>query len=115
MTLSAIVFWIILCVVIIGGIVLDIELNDNGPALTIVLVVVWIFVGVYFVYGNDWWASVNLKYIDHKITKLEQKIEKSDIDYDKMRFQTKINYWNKHRKFYIGNIEISNNESIKEK
>lgn len=115
MTLSAIVFWIILCVVIVGGIILDIELNDNGPALTIVLVVVWIFVGVYFVYGNDWWASVNLKYIDHKITKLEQKIEKSDIDYDKMRFQTKINYWNKHRKFYIGNIEISNNESIKEK
>ena len=47
------------------------------------------------------------------ITPLEQKIENSDKEYDIIRYQTKIQKWEKDKEFYFNQIK-ENNKKAKE-
>lgn len=78
----------------------------------VIFVFIWlgIFVGVT---GTDAFSSKSINWAEHNISKLEQKIENSDKEYDIIRYQTKIQKWEKNKEYYFDQIK-ENNKKAKE-
>lgn len=75
---------------------------------------VFIWLGVFVgVTGTDAFSSKSISWAEHNISKLEQKIENSDKEYDIIRYQTKIQKWEKNKEYYFNQIK-ENNKKAKE-
>jgi hypothetical protein len=69
-----------------------------------------VFVGVA---QTDVFSAKSISWAEHNISKLEQKIENSDKEYDIIRYQTKIQKWEKNKEYYFDQIK-ANNKKAKE-
>ena len=68
---------------------------------------------IFAVFETDAFSSKSISWDEHNISKLEQKIENSDKEYDIIRYQTKIQKWEKDKEFYFNQIK-ENNKKAKE-
>ena len=80
----------------------------------VIFVFIWlgIFVGVT---GTDAFSSKSINWAEHNISKLEQKIENSDKEYDIIRYQTKIQKWEKNKEYYFDQIKENNKKTKEQK
>ena len=78
----------------------------------ILSLLIWSFT-IFTVFGTDAFSSKSIRWDEYHISKLEQKIENSDKEYDIIRYQTKIQKWEKDKEFYFNQIK-ENNEKAKE-
>ena len=67
-----------------------------------------IFIGVTI---TDAFSAKSISWAEHNISKLEQKIENSDKEYDIIRYQTKIQKWKKNKEYYFSQIK-ENSEAV---
>ena len=63
------------------------------------------------VFETDAFSSKSIRWDEYHISKLEQKIESSDKEYDIIRYQTKIQKWEKDKEYYFNQIK-ENNENL---
>ena len=70
-------------------------------------------VTIFTVFETDAFSSKSIRWDEHNISKLEQKIENSDKEYDIIRYQTKIQKWEKDKEYYFNQIK-ENNKKVKE-
>lgn len=70
-------------------------------------------VTIFAVFETDAFSSKSIRWDEHNISKLEQKIENSDKEYDIIRYQTKIQKWEKDKEYYFNQIK-ENNKKFKE-
>lgn len=70
-------------------------------------------VTIFTVFETDAFSSKSIRWDEHNISKLEQKIENSDKEYDIIRYQTKIQKWEKDKEYYFNQIK-ENNKKFKE-
>ena len=77
---------------------------------TILSILIWagILAGVT---ETDTFSSKSIRWAEYNISKLEQKIENSDKEYDIIRYQTKIQKWEKDKEYYFNQIK-ENNENL---
>ena len=68
-------------------------------------------VTIFFVFGTDAFSSKSIRWDEYNISKLEQKIENSDKEYDIIRYRTKIQKWEKDKEYYFNQIK-ENNENL---
>ena len=68
---------------------------------------------IFTVFGTDAFSSKSIRWDEYHISKLEQKIENSDKEYDIIRYQTKIQKWEKDKEYYFNQIK-ENNKKFKE-
>lgn len=68
---------------------------------------------IFAVFETDAFSSKSISWDEYNISKLEQKIENSDKEYDIIRYQTKIQKWEKDKEFYFNQIK-ENNKKAKE-
>lgn len=75
--------------------------------MAIMSLIIWlaIFVGVT---GADAFSAKSISWAERNISKLEQKIESSDKEYDIIRYQTKIQKWEKNKEYYFNQIKKNN-------
>ena len=85
--------------------------------MAIISLIIWlaIFIGVT---GADAFSAKSISWAEHNISKLEQKIENSDKEYDIIRYQTKIQKWEKNKEYYFNQIKenskaVNSNNIIK--
>ena len=80
----------------------------------VIFVFIWlgIFVGIT---GTDVFSSKSINWAEHNISKLEQKIENSDKEYDIIRYQTKIQKWEKNKEYYFDQIKENNKKTKEQK
>lgn len=78
----------------------------------ILFLLIW-SVTIFTVFETDAFSSKSISWDEHNISKLEQKIENSDKEYDIIRYQTKIQKWEKDKEFYFNQIK-ENNKKAKE-
>lgn len=80
----------------------------------VIFVFIWlgIFVGVT---GTDAFSSKSISWAEHNISKLEQKIENSDKEYDIIRYQTKLQKWEKNKEYYFDQIKENNKKTKEQK
>ena len=60
---------------------------------------------------TDSFSAKSISWAEYHISKLEQKIENSDKEYDIIRYQTKIQKWEKDKEYYFNQIK-ENNENL---
>ena len=60
---------------------------------------------------TDAFSSKSISWAEYNISKLEQKIENSNKEYDIIRYQTKIQKWKKNKEYYFNQIK-ENNENL---
>lgn len=72
--------------------------------MAIISLIIWlaIFIGVT---STDAFSAKSISWAEHNISKLEQKIENSDKEYDIIRYQTKIQKWKKNKEYYFSQIK----------
>ena len=72
--------------------------------MTIISLIIWlaIFIGVT---STDAFSAKSISWAECNISKLEQKIENSDKEYDIIRYQTKIQKWKKNKEYYFNQIK----------
>ena len=68
-------------------------------------------VTIFVVFKTDAFSSKSISWDEHNISKLEQKIENSDKEYDIIRYRTKIQKWEKDKEYYFNQIK-ENNENL---
>ena len=68
-------------------------------------------VTIFFVFGTDAFSAKSIRWDEYNISKLEQKIENSDKEYDIIRYRTKIQKWEKDKEYYFNQIK-ENNENL---
>ena len=68
-------------------------------------------VTIFTVFETDAFSSKSIRWDEYNISKLEQKIENSDKEYDIIRYQTKIQKWEKDKEYYFNQIK-ENNENL---
>lgn len=99
----------VIIIVIIN--VIDYKINYDSDVIiprstlmAIISLIIWlaIFIGVT---GADAFSSKSISWAEHNISKLEQKIENSDKEYDIIRYQTKIQKWEKNKEYYFNQIK----------
>lgn len=85
--------------------------------MAIMSLIIWlaIFIGVT---GTDVFSAKSISWAEHNISKLEQKIENADKEYDTIRYQTKIQKWEKNKEYYFNQIKenskaVNSNNTIK--
>ena len=78
----------------------------------ILSLLIWSFT-IFTVFRTDVFASKSIRWDEYHISKLEQKIENSDKEYDIIRYQTKIQKWEKDKEYYFNQIK-ENNKKFKE-
>lgn len=85
--------------------------------MAIISLIIWpaIFINVT---GADAFSAKSISWAEHNISKLEQKIENSDKEYDIIRYQTKIQKWEKNKEYYFNQIKehskaVNSNNIIK--
>lgn len=85
--------------------------------MVIMSLIIWlaIFIGVT---GTDAFSAKSISWVEHNISKLEQKIENADKEYDTIRYQTKIQKWEKNKEYYFNQIKenskaVNSNNTIK--
>ena len=76
----------------------------------ILSLLIWSFT-IFTVFGTDIFSSKSIRWDEYHISKLEQKIENSDKEYDIIRYQTKIQKWEKDKEYYFNQIK-ENNENL---
>lgn len=78
--------------------------------MVIISLIIWlaIFIGVT---STDAFSAKSISWAEHNISKLEQKIENSDKEYDIIRHQTKIQKWKKNKEYYFSQIK-ENSEAV---
>lgn len=78
--------------------------------MTIISLFIWldIFIGVT---STDAFSAKSISWAEHNISKFEQKIENSDKEYDIIRYQTKIQKWEKNKEYYFNQIK-ENSEAV---
>ena len=76
----------------------------------ILSLLIWSFT-IFTVFGTDAFSSKSIRWAEYNISKLEQKIENSDKEYDIIRYQTKIQKWEKDKEYYFNQIK-ENNENL---
>ena len=76
----------------------------------ILSLLIWSFT-IFIVFGTDAFSSKSIRWDEYHISKLEQKIENSDKEYDIIRYQTKIQKWEKDKEYYFNQIK-ENNENL---
>lgn len=60
---------------------------------------------------TDVFSAKSISWAEYNISKLEQKIESSDKEYDIIIYQTKIQKWEKNKEYYFNQIK-ENNENL---
>ena len=72
--------------------------------MAIISLIIWlaIFIGVT---DADAFSAKSISWAERNISKLEQKIESSDKEYDIIRYQTKIQKWEKNKEYYFNQIK----------
>lgn len=72
--------------------------------MAIISLIIWlaIFIGVT---STDAFSAKSISWAECNISKLEQKIENSDKEYDIIRYQTKIQKWEKNKEYYFNQIK----------
>lgn len=75
--------------------------------MAIISLIIWlaIFIGVT---DADAFSAKSISWAERNISKLEQKIESSDKEYDIIRYQTKIQKWEKNKEYYFNQIKKNN-------
>ena len=68
-------------------------------------------VTIFTVFETDTFSSKSIRWDEYHISKLEQKIENSDKEYDIIRYQIKIQKWEKDKEYYFNQIK-ENNENL---
>ena len=68
-------------------------------------------VAIFAVFETDAFSAKSIRWDEYHISKLEQKIENSDKEYDIIRYQTKIQKWEKDKEYYFNQIK-ENNENL---
>lgn len=68
-------------------------------------------VTIFIVFETDAFSSKSIRWDEYNISKLEQKIENSDKEYDIIRYRTKIQKWEKDKEYYFNQIK-ENNENL---
>lgn len=78
--------------------------------MAIISLITWlaIFIGVT---STDAFSAKSISWAECNISKLEQKIENSDKEYDIIRYQTKIQKWKKNKEYYFNQIK-ENSEAV---
>ena len=78
--------------------------------MAIISLIIWlaIFIGVT---STDTFSAKSISWAECNISKLEQKIENSDKEYDIIRYQTKIQKWKKNKEYYFNQIK-ENSEAV---
>ena len=78
--------------------------------MAIISLIIWlaIFIGVT---STDAFSAKSISWAERNILKLEQKIENSDKEYDIIRYQTKIQKWEKNKEYYFSQIK-ENSEAV---
>ena len=78
--------------------------------MAIISLIIWlaIFIGVT---STDAFSAKSISWAECNISKLEQKIENSDKEYDIIRYQTKIQKWKKNKEYYFNQIK-ENSEAV---
>ena len=78
--------------------------------MAIISLIIWlaIFIGVT---STDAFSAKSISWAECNISKLEQKIENSDKEYDIIRYQTKIQKWEKNKEYYFNQIK-ENSEAV---
>ena len=73
--------------------------------MVIISLFIWldIFIGVT---TTDAFSAKSISWAERNISKLEQKIENSDKEYDIIRYQTKIQKWKKNKEHYFINAKF---------
>jgi len=110
----AVVLFIIL--VVITKIVDEREgMEESVPCFIFgLLAFLFIWAGVLVgVTRTDTFSAKSISWDEHNISKLEQKIENSNKEYDIIRYQTKIQKWEKDKEYYFNQIK-ENNKKAKE-
>ena len=89
----------------------DVEvIIPRSTLMVIISLIIWlaIFIGVT---STDAFSAKSISWAEHNISKLEQKIENSDKEYDIIRYQTKIQKWKKNKEYYFNQIK-ENSEAV---
>ena len=76
----------------------------------ILSILIW-SVTIFAVFKTDAFSSKSIRWDEYNISKLEQKIENSDKEYDIIRYRTKIQKWEKDKEYYFNQIK-ENNENL---
>lgn len=75
-------------------------------------------VTIFNVFKTDAFSAKSISWDEHNISRLEQKIENSNKEYDIIRYQKKIQKWEKDKEFYFNQIYFNqikeNNKKAKE-
>lgn len=96
----------------------DVEVIIPRSILTaIISLIIWLAIFIS-VTGADAFSAKSISWAEHNISKLEQKIENSDKEYDIIRYQTKIQKWEKNKEYYFNQIKenskaVNSNNIIK--
>lgn len=85
--------------------------------MAIISLIIWLAIFIS-VTGADAFSAKSISWAEHNISKLEQKIENSDKEYDIIRYQTKIQKWEKNKEYYFNQIKenskaVNSNNIIK--
>ena len=85
--------------------------------MAIISLIIWLAI-FSSVTGADAFSAKSISWAEHNISKLEQKIENSDKEYDIIRYQTKIQKWEKNKEYYFNQIKenskaVNSNNIIK--
>ena len=89
----------------------DVEvIIPHSILMAIISLIIWlaIFIGVT---STDAFSAKSISWAECNISKLEQKIENSDKEYDIIRYQTKIQKWKKNKEYYFNQIK-ENSEAV---
>lgn len=88
----------------------DVEVIPRSIFMAIISLIIWlaIFIGVT---STDAFSAKSISWAECNISKLEQKIENSDKEYDIIRYQTKIQKWKKNKEYYFNQIK-ENSEAV---
>ena len=89
----------------------DVEvIIPRSTLMAIISLIIWlaIFIGVT---STDAFSAKSISWAECNISKLEQKIENSDKEYDIIRYQTKIQKWKKNKEYYFNQIK-ENSEAV---
>ena len=79
--------------------------------MAIISLIIWLAIFIS-VTGADAFSAKSISWAEHNISKLEQKIENSDKEYDIIRYQTKIQKWEKNKEYYFNQIK-ENSKAVK--
>ena len=81
-------------------------------AIALFMIGTCIFIAVT---GTDAFSAKSISWAEHHISKLEQKIENSDKEYDVIRYQTKLQKWEENKEYYFDQIKENNKKAKEQK